>query len=96
MLLHMKQFLVELDESCARDLERVAPSKSRKRSEFVRLAIRHAVDLALDRETAAAYARQPMPLGPIAADLVGWDPHNALARPIRKRLRGKRTAKSAA
>ena len=96
MMFHMKQFLVELDEVCARDLERVAPSKSRKRSEFVRLAIRHAVDLALDRETAAAYARQGLPVGLLAADLAGWDPHNALARPVQRRPRGKRAARSAA
>jgi hypothetical protein len=96
MLVHMKQFLVELDDRCARDLERVAPSKSRKRSEFVRLAIRHAIDRALDRGTEAAYARQPLPLDVSPNDLSGWDEDNALARPQVKRSRGKRVTKSAA
>jgi hypothetical protein len=31
ILVHMKQILVELDDRCARDLERVAPSKDRSR-----------------------------------------------------------------
>jgi len=53
----MKQFLVELDDRCARDLERVAPAKKRMRAEFVRLAVRRAIDLALDRATEAALPR---------------------------------------
>lgn len=91
----MKQFLIELDDRCARDLERVAPAESRKRSQFVRLAIRRAIDLALDRATEAAYAREPLPVSS-AADVAGWDEHNALARPEAKRARGKRVTKSAA
>jgi predicted transcriptional regulator len=90
----MKQFLVELDARCARDLERVAPAKDRKRSEFVRLAIRRAIDLALDVETAEAYAAAPLG-GATAADLAGWDPDNALAMPAKARARkarGKRAA----
>lgn len=79
MLLSMKQFLIELDDRDARDLERVAPAKSRRRSEFVRLAIRRAIDLALDRDTAFAYGRLPLVGGPQASDLEGWDEHNELA-----------------
>ena len=52
ILLYMKSILVELDDRCARDLERVAPVKERMRAEFIRLAVRRAVDLALDRATA--------------------------------------------
>ena len=76
----MKQLLVEIDDRCARDLERVAPAKERKRAEFVRLAIRRAIDLALNRATATAYRAQPVSddVGP--GDLVGWDPENELAR----------------
>lgn len=77
----MKQILVELDERCARDLERVAPAKKRMRAEFVRLAIRRAIDLALDRETENAYRVQPLAAGLLASDLEGWDAHNALAKP---------------
>jgi len=96
MLFHMKQFIVELDDRSARDLERVAPSKSRKRSEFVRLAIRRAIDLALDRETAAAYAKQPIDGTLTPGDLAGWDERNELARPPVRRARGRRAAKRAA
>lgn len=85
MLLHMKQFVVELGDRDARDLERVAPAKSRKRSEFVRLAIRRAIDLALDRETEDAYAVAPLPRGLAAGDLAGWDAQNELARPALER-----------
>lgn len=92
----MKSFLVELDDALARDLDRVAPAKSRKRSEFVRLAIRRAIDLALDRSTAAAYACAPQGQASPAEDLAGWDEHNALARPTAPHGRPRRAAKSAA
>ncbi len=97
--LHMKHILVELDDRCARDLERVAPAKKRMRAEFVRLAIRRAIDLALDRTTARAYFAQPLAAELAAPDLVGWDEHNDLARPARvhKRMRARtRGTKNAA
>ncbi|HEV8247301.1 MAG TPA: hypothetical protein VGP93_16095 [Polyangiaceae bacterium] len=75
----MKRILVEIDDKCARDLERVAPTKKRMRAEFIRLAIQRAIDLALERGTENAYRDQPLEsLTP--ADLLGWDEHNALAR----------------
>jgi predicted transcriptional regulator len=55
----MKQFLIEIDEEMARQLERVAPSRSRRRSEFIRNAIRQALWDLEERATAQAYARQP-------------------------------------
>ena len=81
------QILIDLDERSAKDLERVAPARKRMRAEFVRLAIRRAIDLALDRETRAAYAEQPLPDDVTADDLRGWDPENRLARPARRRAR---------
>jgi hypothetical protein len=80
----MKQILIELDDECARDLERVAPSKNRKRAEFVRFAIRRAIDLALDRATEDAYRVAPLPIGVTADDLRGWDDQNRLAKRPRK------------
>ena len=59
----MKQILVELDDRCARDLERVAPTKKRLRAEFVRQAVRRAIDLALDRSTEEAYRQKPLSRG---------------------------------
>ena len=87
MLLYMKQILIELDDRSARDLERVAPARARVRAEFIRRAIRHAIDLAMDRETEAAYRMKPLS-GELAGDLLDWDEHNDLARP-RVRLRSK-------
>ncbi len=89
MELHMKQILVELDDRCARDLERVAPSKKRMRAEFVRLAIRRAIDLAWDRRTEEAYRQHPLGSGLLPADVTGWDEHNALARPAGRRRRAR-------
>ncbi len=81
----MKQMLIEIDDRCARELERVAPAKKRLRAEFVRLAIRRALDLALDRATAEAYEARPLPGTLEAGDLTGWDDDNALAGPAPKR-----------
>jgi hypothetical protein len=82
----MKRMLIDLDERTARDLERVAPSRRRVRAEFVRLAIRAAVDRALDRETQAAYRAAPLADDDVDA-LSGWDPDNALAKRRRARRR---------
>ena len=80
----MKQILVELDDRCARDLERVAPAKDRKRAEFVRLAIRSAIDRALERATAEAYRGAPVSPRPAGEDLRGWDERNELATHARR------------
>jgi len=95
MLFHMKKFLVELDDRDARDLERVAPARDRKRAEFVRLAIRRAIDLALDRQTERAYRETPMGSAIEPGDLEGWDGDNALAEPATKKA-NKGTRKRAA
>ena len=94
ILIHMKQILIEIDDRCAKDLERVAPVKKRMRAEFIRLAIRRAIDLALDRTTEAAYRAQPLDAELTEADLAGWDAHNALATRTQtpRRARGRRRA----
>lgn len=89
----MKSILVELDDRCARDLERVAPVKERMRAEFIRLAVRRAVDLALDRVTAVAYLEQPLGDGVTERDLAGWDPNNALAKSALPRAKSPPSAK---
>lgn len=96
ILFYMKRILIELDERCARDLERVAPAKKRMRAEFVRLAIRQAIDRALDRATEKAYRERPLASEP--GDLLGWDEGNELAQPSSgtKRARRRRGTKSAA
>ncbi len=96
MVFPMKQVLIELDDQCARDLEQVAPAKDRRRAEFVRLAIRRAIDLALDRSTRKAYAARPLPSTLAPSDLAGWDPRNRLAVGLPKKAAGKKRRKSAA
>jgi hypothetical protein len=91
----MKQFVIEIDDRCARDLERVAPTRKRMRAEFVRLALRRAIDLALDRHTEEAYRTQPLGAEVLAGDLLGWDAHNALAKP-RRAARASNSRKRAA
>ena len=55
----MKSLLIEVDDELAGRLERVAPARSRRRSEFVRAAILKALWEAEEQATAEAYARQP-------------------------------------
>jgi predicted transcriptional regulator len=91
----MKRILIEIDDACARDLERVAPARERKRAEFVRFAIRCAIDLALDRRTRQAYAAQPLPGDVTPGDLVGWDEQNALAKPVATPKKASRRTRAA-
>lgn len=91
----MKRILIELDDACARDLERVAPTRERRRAEFVRLAIRLAIDVALDRLTKQAYEAQPLPGDATPGDLVGWDEENALAKPAAARKKPGRRKRAA-
>jgi hypothetical protein len=94
----MKNILIEIDDRMARELERVAPTRKRMRAEFVRLAIRSALDRALDRATEAAYAEKPLASGFGAGDLAGWDDQNelAVAASRGKKARGQKSGRSAA
>jgi len=55
----MKPFLIQLDEQTLVALNRVAEPGKRKRSEFVRQAIRKAIRQAEFRAMREAYARNP-------------------------------------
>jgi hypothetical protein len=55
----VKQLIVELDEPLARELERVAPARSRRRSSFVRAALRRALDELAEARMAEAYKARP-------------------------------------
>ena len=76
-----RQVIVELDETMAKDLESVAPSRSRKRSAFIRQALRKALDAAAEARMAEAYRRipdtEPVPFFPEL-----WEP-----RPRRRRTK---------
>jgi Arc/MetJ-type ribon-helix-helix transcriptional regulator len=55
----MKQVIVEVDDETAAKLESVASGKSRKRSEFIRAAVRRALWELEERKTREAYLREP-------------------------------------
>ena len=55
----MKQLLIEVDDELAAKLEKVAPGRSRRRSEFIRYAIRQALWDLEEKQTAEAYKQQP-------------------------------------
>ena len=55
----VKQLIVELDEPLARDLERAAPAHLRRRSAFVRAALRRALDEVMEARMAQAYKDKP-------------------------------------
>jgi predicted transcriptional regulator len=69
----MKQILIELDAETAARLERVAPGSARRRSEFVRAAIREALWRREEQETAEAYARRPDSAADAYLDPALWD-----------------------
>ncbi len=96
MLQYMKQILIELDDRCVRDLEKVAPTKERKRAEFIRFAIRRALDLALERNTQLAYERSPLDSSVLVDDLAGWDVNNELAASAKPRRKKTQKPKAAA
>ena len=75
----MKALLVEVDDDLAVRLERVAPARSRRRSEFVRAAILKALWEAEEQATAEAYARQP-DSPDVAFDPAVWEAQGARAK----------------
>ena len=79
----MKTFIVELDDEVAAKIELVAPGRSRRRSEFIRNALRKALWEIEERATAEAYRRQPDRAKDAYVNPDIWEP--------RLKSRGKRT-----
>ena len=79
-----RQIIVELDEGTAHELELVAPSRARKRSEFVRRALRQALDAEAERRMADAYRQQPDDAEPEVIDPSAWEPRRPVARSRRR------------
>jgi predicted DNA-binding protein len=84
ILEYMKQILIEIDDELIEKLEKVAPSRSRRRSEFVRNAIRQAIWDLQERETAEAYRQQPDSNHDAYLDSSVWEP------PPKRRVRRQR------
>jgi metal-responsive CopG/Arc/MetJ family transcriptional regulator len=55
----MTSLLVQLDEPTLRALDRVAPAAKRQRAEFIRAAIRKAIQETEEIRTRRAYLAQP-------------------------------------
>jgi predicted transcriptional regulator len=72
----LKQILIEIDADTAARLERAAPARSRRRSEFIRQAIRRALWEIEERETRAAYLRDP-DAHEVAWPEPAWEPWTA-------------------
>lgn len=99
MILHM-QVLIELDPETLRQLEAVAPARSRKRSAFIRAAVRKALWELEEEKTRRAYATdpddEPAPFEPSAWEPLafgGFDPPTSVRRVERapkRRARPKR------
>jgi predicted transcriptional regulator len=81
----MKQLLIEVDDEVAAKLEEVAPGRTRRRSEFIRNAIRRALWQIEEAATAEAYRRQPDSSADAYLDPRAWE-----ARPRAGRKRARR------
>jgi predicted transcriptional regulator len=55
----MKKLIVELDDEIAAKIERMAPGRTRQRSEFINNALRNALWQTEEEATAEAYRKQP-------------------------------------
>jgi predicted transcriptional regulator len=69
----MKQVIVELDDRTMARLNRVAPPKARKRSEFIREAIRRALNERLEQDMERAYREQPQDGAETDLDPATWE-----------------------
>ena len=79
----MQQILIELDESTLKQLEEVAPSRKRQRSEFIRAAIRRALDELAEKRIEEGYRRNPDDPKAVYYDATEWEP--PAKRPARRR-----------
>jgi len=68
----MKQLLIEIDSETAAKLEKIAPGRSRRRSDFIRAAIRRALWEIEERATEEAYRRQPDTADDLHVDPIVW------------------------
>ena len=73
ILIHMKELLIELDDETAEKLEQVAPARSRRRSQFIRTAIRRALWELEEQATAKAYQSRPDSGEDAYVDARVWD-----------------------
>jgi Arc/MetJ-type ribon-helix-helix transcriptional regulator len=85
ILNYMKTLIVELDDEVAAQLERVAPGRSRKRSDFIRNAVRKALWDIEEQATAEAYRKNPDSATDASIDPAVWEAPPKSRRPRRRR-----------
>jgi hypothetical protein len=78
-----RRIILELDTTTAKELEAIAPARDRRRSEFVRRALRRALDEEIEARMREAYRRQPDDAGAPYFEAAAWEPRRA--RPRRRR-----------
>jgi len=81
----MKQILIELEDEMLSRLERVAPARSRRRSEFIRSAVNRALWELEEQATAQAYRRLPDTATDAYQDAEVWENRRPLPRGKRRR-----------
>jgi predicted transcriptional regulator len=81
----MKQILIELEDETLSRLERVAPARSRRRSEFIRSAVNRALWELEEQATAHAYRRLPDTATDAYQDAEVWENRRPLPRGKRRR-----------
>ncbi len=70
---YMQQVIVELDDRTIARLNRVAPPSARKRSEFIREAIRRALNERLEQDMEEAYRKHPQEGADVDLDPATWE-----------------------
>jgi len=83
MMQYMKHLLIELEDDVAEKLERVAPGRARRRSEFIQKAIRRAHWELEEEATAEAYRKHPASAADAYLDPAVWVPHPNRKKPLR-------------
>lgn len=81
---YMKAMLIELDDEVAAKLEKVAPGRTRRRSEFIRMAVRRALWDLEEQATAEAYRRVPEATPQPDPDPAVWEPRTQRRRRVRR------------
>jgi predicted transcriptional regulator len=76
----MKQVLIEIDDDVAAKLECIAPGRARRRTEFIRMAIRQALWKLEEQATAEAYQKHPDSAADAFFDPGAWEPRRARRR----------------
>jgi predicted transcriptional regulator len=72
-MLPMTTMTIEIEDEVVEQLAKVGPSRSRQQSEFVATAIRRALWELEEKDTAAAYARQPDSEDDVYVDPGAWE-----------------------